>query len=127
MSAPIPTFAGVAIFGIIESMTTKDNPRDKQLNAYNGQDGQECLDGGFRGRVTFARGELTGSNFSGLAAAQGVFRSFNDGNAYILTDDKGVTWSSPVRLDEFSPEGAYRTAPDGSCIEGYTAVFIHLT
>jgi len=52
------SFGGASIFGTAVSMTTADNPREKQLNAYFGLSGLESLDGGLRGRVTHAAGLL---------------------------------------------------------------------
>lgn len=119
------SFGGTAIFGTAISMSTVDNPREKQLNAFFGLSGLESLDGGSRGRVTHVTGLLYGSSPSFLASAESVFRSFNDGVAHVLIDTLGVTWAS-VRLESFQPQGRVRQSPGGILFRSYTARFLHL-
>lgn len=121
----MPAFGGTNIFGTAVSMTTSDNPREKQLNAYFGLSGLETLDGGFRGRVTHATGLLFGVSPASLASSEALFRSFNDGIARPLVDTLGVAWPS-VRLESFQPQGRIRRSPVGMMFRTYKARFLHL-
>ncbi len=119
------SYGGVAIFGASVSMTTSDNPREAQLNSYFGLNGLEALDGGFRGRVTRVHGVLYGRSSLLLAAAEGLFRSYNDGVVRVLVDSLGVTWPS-VRLLSFQPTGRVGQSADGTYFRAYQAQFLHL-
>jgi hypothetical protein len=119
------SFGGASIFGGAVSMTTADNPREKQINAYFGLSGLEVLDGGLRGRVTRVTGVLAGSSSAELAAAEATFRSFNDGKTRVLVDTLGVSWTN-VRLDSFEPLGRVRQSPSGLLFRSYQARFLHL-
>ena len=120
------SYAGVPIFGVAVSMSTADNPRDSQVNAFFGVNGVECLDGGFRGRVTRVRGVLYGQSSLLLASAEGLFRSYNDGVARVLVDNLGTVWGN-VRLLSFMPYGRIRQSPDGTYFRAYQAQFLHLS
>src|SRR3954453_12784535 len=100
----MPSFGGINIFGTAVSMSTSDNPRESQINAFFGLSGLETLDGGLRGRLTHVTGLLFGSTPYGLASAEASFRSFNDGMARVLVDNFGTAWQN-VRLDLFQPHG----------------------
>jgi hypothetical protein len=119
------SFGGTPLFGTAVSMTTVDNPREKQLNAFFGLSGLETLDGGLRGRVTHVTGLLYGTSPSALASSEGTFRSFNDGVVRPLVDTLGVTWTS-VRLESFQPQGRIRQSPAGMLFRTYKARFLHL-
>lgn len=119
------TFGGTALFGTAVSMTTTDNPRANQLNAFFGLSGLESLDGGMRGRVTHVTGLLYGASPAALSAAESNFRSFNDGVARPLVDTLGATWPS-VRLESFQPQGRVRQSPAGALFRAYKARFLHL-
>lgn len=119
------SFGGTNLFGTAVSMTTVDNPREKQLNAFFGLSGLETLDGGLRGRVTHVTGLLYGTSPSALASSEGIFRSFNDGVVRPLVDTLGVTWTS-VRLESFQPQGRIRQSPAGMLFRTYKARFLHL-
>src|SRR3954463_13447387 len=98
------SFGGVGIFGTSVSMTTSDNPRECQVSSFFGVNGLETLDGGFRGRITRVNGVLFGPSSLLLAAAEGSFRTFNDGVARLLVDNLGTAWLN-VRLLKFQPVG----------------------
>ena len=119
------SYGGVPIFGAAVTMTTADNPRESQVNTFFGVDGLETLDGGFRGRITRVRGVLHGPSSQLLAAAEGQFRSFNDGLARLLIDNLGAAWPN-VRLLTFQPHGRARQSPDGTFFRAYQAQFLHL-
>ena len=119
------SFGGANLFGTSISMSTADNPREKQLNAYFGLSGLESLDGGSRGRVTHVTGLLYGNSPTALAAAESLFRSFNDGVARLLVDTLGVIWPN-VRLDSFQPQGRIRQSPGGMLFRTYRSRFLHL-
>jgi hypothetical protein len=119
------TFGGANIFGTAVSMTTADNPRANQLNAFFGLSGLESLDGGMRGRVTHVAGMLYGNSPAALAAAESAFRSFNDGVPRPLIDTLGTTWSN-VRLEFFQPQGRVRQSPGGYLFRSYKSRFLHL-
>lgn len=119
------SYGGAVIFGTSVSMVTADNPREKQLNSFFGLSGLEALDGGFRGRVTFATGLLYGASAASLAAAESQFRSFNDGVTRPLVDTLGTTWLN-VRMDSFQPQGRVRQSPAGILFRAYKARFLHL-
>jgi hypothetical protein len=119
------TLGGANIFGTAVSMTTADNPRANQLNAFFGLSGLESLDGGMRGRVTHVTGLLYAASPASLAVAESNFRSYNDGIARPLVDTLGTTWSS-VRLEFFQPQGRVRQSPAGVLFRAYKARFLHL-
>ncbi len=121
----IPTYNGLPIFGYSVSMTTVDVPREKQINSYFGLSGLEILDGGSRGRWTYARGLLSGDTPALLAMSEMQFRSFNDGIARVLVDTLGSIWQE-VRLDAFQPIGRVSQSPSGVCFRAYNARFFHL-
>ena len=121
----MPSYGGINIFGTAVSMSTTDNPRDTQLNAFFGLNGLESLDGGMRGRSTQVTGLLYGTSPAGLASAEALFRSFNDGIARVLVDNLGVAWSS-VRLAQFQPRGRVGQSPFGVYFRSYQARFLHL-
>src|SRR5690242_8710740 len=116
----MPSYGGINIFGTAVSMSTTDNPRDAQLNAFFGLDGLESLDGGMRGRLTHVTGLLYGTSPAGLASAEALFRSFHDGIARVLIDNFGVAWSS-VRMTQFQPRGRAGQSPFGVFFRTYQA------
>ncbi len=122
----MPNFGGISIFGSAVSMATADVARQSQVNSFFGINGLETLDGGFRGRVTKVRGVLSGSSSLGLAAAENLFRSYNDGVARTLVDNLGMVWTN-VRLMGFQPHGRVRQSPNGTYFRTYQAQFLHLT
>jgi hypothetical protein len=118
---------GDNIFGTAVSMSTADNPRGRQQNAFPGLSGVESLDQGMRGRFTDVTGILYGADQFGLAAAEENFRSYNDGIARVLVDNNGTTWLN-VLLESFEPMGRVRIrAGDGLTFRSYKARFYHLT
>jgi hypothetical protein len=119
------SYNGVGIFGASVSMTTADNPRETQVNSFFGINGLETLDGGFRGRTTKVHGVLYGQSAILLSAAEGLFRSYNDGLARALVDNLGTAWVN-VRLLSFQPQGRVRQAADGTYFRAYQAQFFHL-
>jgi hypothetical protein len=121
----MPSFGGSNIFGGAVTMSTADNPREKQLNAFFGVSGLEMLDGGLRGRMTHVTGLLYGASPALLASAEAQFRSFNDGLARALVDNFGVTWTN-VRLEAFQPVGRVMQSPSGYFFRPYHARFLHL-
>lgn len=124
----IATFNGSSIFGVVFSMATQDNPRSEQQNAFPGVSGVESLDLGKRGRVTAVSGRLGASTIGGLATLEALFRSYNDGLAYVLYDNCGTTWAN-VKLHRFAPEGRVQIGLlDGALYSRkYEATFTHLT
>ena len=123
-----PSLDGQPIFGAACQMTTSDNPRGQQENAFPGLNGLESLDLGLRGRFTTCEGRLYGNsnNLSDLAAAQEIFRSFNDGNTHVLVDTLGLTWLN-VKLVSFEPQGKAVFSQQLGYSRRYTARFLHLT
>ncbi len=119
------SYGGLGIFGAAVTMTTSDNPRETQVNSYFGINGIETLDGGFRGRITHARGVLFGASALLLATAEGRFRSYNDGITRLLIDNMGTAWPN-VRLLRFQPQGRARQSADGTYFRAYQAQFLHL-
>ena len=120
------TFNGTAIFGYAVKMQTVDNPRAAQENAYPGLSGVESLDQGLRGRFTMATGLLFGQDPVSQGAAEALFRSYNDGNLYLLVDNFGTAWPN-VRLESFEPQGQVRVQAGQGYYRPYTARFRHLT
>lgn len=120
------TFGGVAIFGTAVRMETGQQPREAQVNAYFGLSGLERLDGGSRGLHTSVTGLLIADEAAGLAAAEALFRSFNDGKARLLVDTLGAVWPNVV-YHEFRPHGKVGRTADGRCFRSYQATFFHLT
>ena len=121
----MPNFGGMTIFGSAVSMATSDIARQSQVNSFFGINGLETLDGGFRGRVTRVRGVLSGTSALGLAGAENLFRSYNDGMTRTLVDNLGMVWTN-VRLTAFQPHGRIRQSPNGTFFRAYQAQFLHL-
>jgi hypothetical protein len=121
----MPSFGGANIFGTAVTMSTTDNPREVQINAYFGLSGLEMLDGGLRGRFTLVSGLLVGDSPAALNGAELHFRSYNDGVARPLVDNFGTIWPS-VRLDAFRPLGRVLQSSSGSYYRAYQARFLHL-
>ena len=121
----MPSFGGENIFGTAVAMRTADNPRERQINSFFGIGGLETLDGGARGRYTEVTGVLLGTPATGLAGAEALFRSFNDGVARTLVDSSGTVWTN-VRLDSFQPGGRVKRSPYGYFFRPYRARFLHL-
>jgi hypothetical protein len=119
------SYGSVNIFGTAVTMSTSDHPREKQVNSFFGLSGLETLDGGLRGRVTEVKGLLFGPMPTALAAAESIFRSYNDGVTRNLVDTLGTTWAN-VRLDSFQPIGRVRQSPFGFFFRAYRARFLHL-
>lgn len=121
------SYASVNIFGTQVSMSTSDNPRGAQKNAFPGLSGVESLDQGLRGRFTNVVGRLAGVDQFDLAGAEELFRSYNDGNSYTLVDTNGTTWLN-VKLESFEPQGKVQTiGGSGYVMRKYAARFEHLT
>ena len=108
-------------------MSTQDNPRADQKNAFPGVSGIESLDLGLRGRVTTVSGRLGAASIPLLAAAEALFRSYNDGRAYVLYDNCGTTWAN-VKLDRFAPQGRVQVGLFNGALYSrrYEATFFHL-
>lgn len=122
----MPYFNGVNIFGVGVKMVTADNPRAAQENAFPGLSGVESLDQGDRGRFTSVVGMLVADTPADLGVLETLFRSYNDGNTYVLTDAYGFNWPN-VKLESFEPQPpAFPLVPYGWC-RRYTARFRHLT
>jgi len=106
-------------------MRTSDNPRSSQENAFFGVNGIESLDGGQRGRFTEVKGLLYGASAADLQFAEILFRSYNDGFAYVLVDSYGGTWPY-VKLETFDPQPRIKQDVYGSFYRAYTARLRHL-
>lgn len=122
----MPSYNGVPLFGIGAKIRTSDNPRSVQENSFPGVSGVESLDLGMRGRITEATGLLVGDSALELANLLTQFRSYNDGNTYLLVDSLGFTWPY-VRLVSFEPDpGGIMVDSYGRHMQVYRATFKHL-
>lgn len=122
----MPVFGGANIFGASVAMITNDRPRAVQINAFFGINGVEALDGGSRGRYTDVTGVLSGVTAAGLASAEALFRSFEDGIPRTLVDTYGASWPNAT-LEAFAPQGRVRQSPYGYFFRPYRARFFHHT
>ena len=122
----MPSYGGQMLFGTAVTMATVDHRRQNQVNSFFGINGLETLDGGFRGRSTLVQGVLSGNSSLGLAGAENLIRSFNDGVTRTLVDNLGSVWLN-VRLVSFQPRGRVRQSPQGIYFRAYEAQFLHLT
>jgi hypothetical protein len=121
----MPSFNGVNIFGRSVQITTANNPRDEQVIAAPGSNGVAAMDLGSRGKVTTVSGVLVGINAAALNLAMGYFRTFDDGQPYVLEDSFGNLWPY-VKLRRFVPGRKVKFDPlHGYCVE-YEAEFQHL-
>lgn len=121
----LPTFGGSAIFGPAVVMSTKDIPRERQVNAFFGLSGVEWLDGGSRGFETHVSGLLVGPGEAGLRLALTLFRSAKDGQTHVLVDTLGIIWPF-VLLTIFDPVPPVHRTPSGDRWCRYEAQFVHL-
>lgn len=123
----MPSYDGSLIFGNAVIMTTADNPRTSQENAFFGLNGVESLDGGQHGRFTTVTGFLFAPSAPSLNASISLFRSYNDGSAYILVDSFGNAWPD-VKMESFEPNPKVRRqGGNGDYWITYTARFKHLS
>ena len=121
----MPSFGGISIFGAAVSMATADIKRQSQVNSFFGSTAWNCSTAASGGRVTRVRGVLYGASTLGLAGAENLFRSLNDGATRTLVDSLGMAWTN-VRMQSFQPHGRVRQAPDGTFFRAYQAQFLHL-
>lgn len=120
-------FAGLNIFGKGVSSVPVKAPRRRQYVGYPNVDGLDLFDLGGEGGVVNVSGILTGASPAAVAAAEAVWRTFeNDPTAYPLVDTAGVTWSYAV-LDSFEPTGEMYLDPTGDACRFYRATFRILT
>jgi hypothetical protein len=119
------SFGGIQIFGRSVSMVTTDNPTAEQLNHFFGLSGVERIDGGFTGRLTLARGVLSGSTSVNLGIAREAFRAYNDGFARVLVDTLGYAWPNVI-LKSFEQESPKLIRSGDGCYLAYRATFYHL-
>jgi hypothetical protein len=122
----MPLFNGVNIFGRSVTIVTAGNPRDSQRTSAAGINGVATMDLGDRGRITTARGVLTGSTPTALFNAEQLFDSYRDGRLYTLVDNFNATWIY-VRLDRFVPQGRVLRDPfNYGFLRAYEAEFSHM-
>lgn len=121
----MPSFAGLNLFGIAVTMSTADNPRERQENSFPGLSGVESLDMGSRGRFTSVEGTLMGADAAELGQMLTLFRSFKDNRAYVLVDMFNDGWPY-VMLDVFQPIPPVHSNADGRYWQKYRARFYHL-
>lgn len=122
----VPTFNGEYIFGVDVIMQTSEPSRERQINAFLGINGSECLDFGYRLRNTAAAGRLIGNSPEEVGLYESRFRSYHNAYAYTLYTTEGMTWLNVI-LDTFTPQG--RLMGDGSAGQywrAYRATFLHL-
>ena len=122
----MPTFNGVNIFGFGVTMSTGKIEVIRQENTFPGLVGIESLTLGVHGLVTTCSGTLSGSNAANLSTAEGTFRGYSNGNAYVLVDSFFVAWANVI-LETYEPQGRIMQTSAGIYIRKYTARFRHLT
>ena len=125
----VPTYGGFAIFGQAPTINYASAPRAEQRNTFFGLDGEECLDGGFRGGTTTASGTLIAGSPVDLQTLVSGFASLQDGNARILIDTNGSEWAN-VKLESFRTVGRTGSETRGGVTtvwKGYEATFHHLS
>lgn len=122
----VPSFNGENIFGADVTMQTSEPSRERQINAFLGINGVECLDFGSRLRNTAVSGRLIGYSPAEVGGYETRFRNYRNANAYSLLTTEGILWNNVI-LDTFMPQG--RLMGDGSSGEfwrSYRATFLHL-
>jgi hypothetical protein len=122
----MPSFGGVNIFGYAVKMKTGDLAQERQENSFPGLNGVESLTMGSRGLYTVVTGVLFGFGGAGLGTVQSIFRSYRNGNAYVLFTTLFQTWNNVV-LESFEPEGDPFQDGAGNWHERYQAKFRHLS
>jgi hypothetical protein len=122
----IATFDGVPIFGTAVEMTTTDDPRETQYNAFFGIDGQEWIDGGFRRRTTTVKGLIYGQDLPTFLANKDLIRSCQDNVDRVLSTTTGETYQNVI-LTTFKTVGRVRQSPEGYVFQSYSAILIHLS
>lgn len=128
-----PTLDGSPVFGLAVTMTTTEQERELQTNAYFGLAGLEVIDGGARGHITTVDGAhmgVSGNDNTGetgranLALAQQAVRAFNDGRAHTLVDVLGQSWNG-VFVGPLKPKPPVKLTPDGSAFQTYSLTLFH--
>lgn len=99
MLGTVPTLNGLTIFGRSYTFNSYVLARAGQRVALPGVDGLAHLDLGYRGSETSVTGFLYGYPLASYQAAIQGFESFRDGRAYVLIDNRGLTWPAAVLED----------------------------
>jgi hypothetical protein len=123
----IPTFNGEYIFGVDVLMQTSEPSRERQINAFLGINGVECLDFGSRLRNTSVSGRLIGYSPAEVGVYETRFRNYRNAYAYNLLTTEGILWPNVI-LDTFAPQGRMAgDAGNGQFWRSYRATFLHLS
>jgi hypothetical protein len=122
----VPLFNGEAIFGLDVLMQTMEPSRERQINAFLGINGVECLDFGSRMRTTQVAGRLIGDSPEEVGMYETRFRNYRNAYAYTLLTTEGILWNN-VMLDTFAPTGRLMGDPGTQQFwRAYRATFLHL-
>lgn len=122
----IPQFNGETIFGLDVTMQTVEPSRERQVNAFLGINGVECLDFGSRMRHTQVAGRLVGYSPGEVGLWESRFRNYRNPYAYTLLTTDGILWYDVI-LDTFTPTGRIMgDAGTGEFWRSYRATFLHL-
>jgi hypothetical protein len=128
----IPLFDGEPIFQQWCTVTPPGYRRPRETYGTFGLPGLEGQDCGLRGGTSTIRGTLFGAGSyygfvptNSLAAAEGLVRSYQDGQAYTFLDSLGQTWPN-VKLDQFQPIGRIGQAPNGTLYRKFLVRLLHL-
>ena len=115
----VPTFGGVACFGIVESMHTEGDPKAIQENAFAGVNGIQTLDGGTRGGRSQVQGAILADNVTNLGTAMASLQALQQtGTVGTFTDQFGATYDN-CYIRMFKPVGKTMLAPGFGVLHEY--------
>ena len=124
---PVPTYAGLTLFGPVATVIVAAEPRARQINSYNRIDGLEVLDLGNRGGTARIEGIWFFADAADLNTTLGTWSSLVDHNPRVLFDSKGLIWANAL-LDPYRLEGKSTTSPaTGQIIQRFSGSLLILT
>ena len=124
---PVPTYAGLALFGSAVTLHVTAESNGRQLNAYPGVHGLELLDLGRRGGTGRIDGIWFFAGPLDLRTTLATWTYLCDGTPRILWDSKGLVWPNAV-LDPYRLEGpAITSAATGQIIQRFSGSLLLLS
>jgi hypothetical protein len=123
----VPTFGGVAMFGVACRVQHSPVPNDVQQDGYPGINGVAQLMLGSRGRSFSVSGVFIDTDPLALEFDEGILLSYADGITRTFTDTAGNSWPNVCFNGEYArhPDGPKPTS--GGWLLPFTCVLVGLS
>ena len=95
---------GINVFGYAVKVQHVPRASAQQLSNFFGISGSQLVWGGTRGRAFLISGVLVAADIYGLAAAEAVLNSYDDGIGRVLTDTWGRNWPFVISTGQYQPD-----------------------